>query len=126
MENKDEISNDKINSKDFSVENEKIIQYNKFSLCVIKIHTWLIFLIFALSFSHNQTSRNKNLKDEEIDENDYYFSLFYILTLIISFIQGFNSYLTLSRDYEEVKSEKIFNYDFMRGKIILILYLINN
>ena len=118
------MSNEEITLSDDSSSNEnknvtknkQIFDYSKFSSSVVKIHTSIIFLVYALVFSHNQTLRNKNLKDEEISENDYYLGLVYILTLIISFIIGVNAFFTLSRDYEETKSEDIFEVKFMKSK----------
>ncbi len=127
MENKKELASnsEKSLSDDSGSKQEKnkkkekfICDYSIFSSSVVKVHVSIIFLIYALVFSHSQTLRNKNLKDEEISENDYYLGLIYIITLITSFIIGVNAYFTLSRDYEEIKAEDIFENNFMKGKLI--------
>lgn len=128
MENKDEIalnsekslSDDSSSNQEINKKKEKFVcDYSIFLSSVVKVHVSIIFLIYALVFSHSQTLRNKNLKDEEISENDYYLGLVYIITLITSFIIGVNAYFTLSRDYEEIKAEDIFENNFMKSKLII-------
>jgi len=110
----DSMIEEKVNGE--NRDGHRIDLIDKFSTSVIKIHTSIIFMIFALIFSHQQTSRNKDLKDDEINENDYYYGLLYLVTLIISFIRGVNSYFTLARDYEEIKEENIFKKNFMSSR----------
>ena len=92
------------------------ILYNTFSSTVIKIHVTIISIIFSLLLSHNQTKVNKNLKDDEIDINNYYLGLLYIIILIFSFFRGITSYYTLLKDYEEIKTEEFLKPNFLKSK----------
>jgi len=98
-------------------KDKQICDYSYFSALVVKIQVSIVFLIYALVFSHNQTSRNKDLKDEEISQNDYFLGLIYIITLIITIIIGVNAFFTLSRDYDVIKTEDIFQNNFMKCKL---------
>jgi len=129
LEDKDSISefsfiDDSSSKKDKNKTKAKYVcDYSKFSSSLNKIHSSIVFLIYSLVFAHSQTLRNKSLKDEEISENDYYLGSLYIITLVISFIIGVNSFFSLSGDFEAIKTEEIFENNFMRSKLIVSFLL---
>jgi hypothetical protein len=97
-----------------SKEKEANVNFDNLSDSVGKIHIGIIVLTISLFFSHSQSSRNKNLKDDEIPQSDIITGLIYMCLMIFSLIRIFNSYMSLTKEYEEtIKNTKINKQNFI-------------
>jgi len=110
---------DSSNQSYSSNDNEELkdINFDNLSDSVSKIHLGIILLTISLFFSYSQSLRNKNLKDEEISSSDIITGLIYMCLMIFSLIRIFNSYMSLSKEYEDtIKNTKINKKNFMKCK----------